>query len=427
LAPSEWQIRTVSQLAAAVRNALVGGPFGSDLVSADYVPAGVPVIRGQNMGPGRWVGGDFAYVAPEKAEKLSANLARPGDLIFTQRGQAVLEGGQVAIVPPGAYPTYLVSQSQMKLTPNLELVDVNFLYQFFKSATHAEYLRAHAIQTGVPHTNLGILGRTPVLLPPIAEQRAIARVLGALDDKIELNRKTNETLEAIARALFKSWFVDFDPVRAKMEGQRPVGMDEATAALFPDNFQASALGLVPQAWRVARLEDLVELRRGHDLPTSTRRPGRVPVVSSGGISGAHDVVQARAPGIVTGRYGTLGRVFLMEEDYWPLNTTLYSSDMKNNEPHFIFHALSAVDFEKYSDKGAVPGINRNHLHTEPMLIPPVAVQRAFAAVAIQLGALARARLRESDRLAELRDAMMPKLMSGELRVRDAARSVEAAT
>jgi type I restriction enzyme S subunit len=400
LAPSEWQIRTVSQLAAAVRNALVGGPFGSDLVSADYVPAGVPVIRGQNMGPGRWVGGDFAYVAPEKAEKLSANLARPGDLIFTQRGQAVLEGGQVAIVPPGAYPTYLVSQSQMKLTPNLELVDVNFLYQFFKSATHAEYLRAHAIQTGVPHTNLGILGRTPVLLPPIAEQRAIARVLGALDDKIELNRKTNETLEAIARALFKSWFVDFE---------------------------ASALGLVPQAWRVARLEDLVELRRGHDLPTSTRRPGRVPVVSSGGISGAHDVVQARAPGIVTGRYGTLGRVFLMEEDYWPLNTTLYSSDMKNNEPHFIFHALSAVDFEKYSDKGAVPGINRNHLHTEPMLIPPVAVQRAFAAVAIQLGALARARLRESDRLAELRDAMMPKLMSGELRVRDAARSVEAAT
>ena len=96
-------------------------------------------------------------------------------------------------------------------------------------------------------------------LPPLAEQRAIAHILGTLDDKIELNRRMNETLEAMARALFKSWFVDFDPVRAKREGRQPAGMDKATAALFPDAFQDSPLGKIPKGWQVERIEELVTL------------------------------------------------------------------------------------------------------------------------------------------------------------------------
>jgi type I restriction enzyme, S subunit len=185
----EWREVTIGEIAGLSRNALVGGPFGSNLVSRDYVEAGVPVIRGQNMG-GRWISGDFVFVTTQKAESLQANLARPGDIIFTQRGTL----GQVSLVPKAPFDRYIVSQSQMKLTVNSELADPLFFYYVFSTAEQQDYIRQNAIQTGVPHTNLGILRSTPVPLPPLPEQKAIARILGTLDDKIELSRGMSETL-----------------------------------------------------------------------------------------------------------------------------------------------------------------------------------------------------------------------------------------
>src|SRR5690606_11160514 len=162
----EWREVSVGDVAAPVRNALVGGPFGSELVSLDYIDDGVPVIRGQNMS-GRWVSGDFAYVSDAKALSLEANLARPGDIVFTQRGTL----GQVSVVPSGRFDRYLVSQSQIKLTVHREVADPLFIYYVFSSSEQLDYIRQNAIQTGVPHTNLGILRRTPFLLPPLPEQR----------------------------------------------------------------------------------------------------------------------------------------------------------------------------------------------------------------------------------------------------------------
>ena len=153
----------VEDIAANARNAIVGGPFGSDLVSKDYVPSGVPVIRGANMGYGRWVSGEFVYVTNEKADSLSSNCARAGDIVFTQRGTL----GQVALIPNGTTERYLVSQSQMKLTVDSRKADALFLYYVFTGAEQQEYTRTNAIQTGVPHTNLGILKKTPVRLPSL--------------------------------------------------------------------------------------------------------------------------------------------------------------------------------------------------------------------------------------------------------------------
>ncbi len=233
-APGNWIEATVDDIAASSRNAIVGGPFGSNLVSRDYVPEGVPVIRGQNMG-NRWVAGDFVFVTPQKAESLEANLARPGDIVLTQRGTL----GQVSLVPLAPFGSYLVSQSQMKVTVNREIADPIFFYYVLSSVEQQDYVRQNAIQTGVPHTNLGMLRSTPVLVPSLEEQHTIAHVLGTLDDKIELNRRMNETLEAMARALFKSWFIDFDPVLAKaalrnhspLEGESAKAPSEITPPL----------------------------------------------------------------------------------------------------------------------------------------------------------------------------------------------------
>lgn len=181
LIPEDWSCPAIQQIAAMRPNAIVGGPFGSDLVARDYVDFGVPVVRGQNMAQ-HYVSGEFVFVSKAKAKKLLANLARPDDVIFTQRGTL----GQIALVPSGLFAEYVVSQSQMKLTLNTGTASAEYVYQYFISTIGQKKILESAIQTGVPHTNLGILRSYRVPLPPTrAEQEAIVEVLGDADALIE--------------------------------------------------------------------------------------------------------------------------------------------------------------------------------------------------------------------------------------------------
>lgn len=134
-------------------------------------------------------------------------------------------------------------------------------------------------------------------------------------------------------------------------------------------------------WVEKRLGDVINLKRGYDLPAAERSPGIVPLVSSSGISDWIASAKVCGPGVVTGRYGTIGEVFYIDRDYWPLNTTLYVQDFKGNDPRFVSYLLRSINFLAYSDKGAVPGVNRNHLHEEPVRLPvDVAEQRRIAAL-----------------------------------------------
>ena len=128
-------------------------------------------------------------------------------------------------------------------------------------------------------------------------------------------------------------------------------------------------------WQKVKLGDIITLRRGFDLPARERMPGKVPVVSSSGISDYHSEAKVKGPGVITGRYGTIGSVYFCEEDYWPHNTTLFVEDFKGNYPRFIYYLLQTLDFLKYSDKAAVPGVNRNHLHTAEITIPDIKTQQ----------------------------------------------------
>jgi type I restriction enzyme S subunit len=261
-------------------------------------------------------------------------------------------------------------------------------------------------------------------IPPLSVQHTIAALLGALDDKIELNQRMNETLEAMARAIFQSWFVDFDPVRAKAEGREPTFMDVRTAALFPDTLEDSALGKTPKGWYVGPLGEILELKRGYDLPQQRRIFGSVPIYSSSGLTGYHAEAKVRGPGIVTGRYGTIGEIFFVNEDFWPLNTTLYVQKFKNNIPRFIYYLLHTLSFEAYLDKAAVPGINRNHVHQEMVLCPPVGLQCKFVELLEPFWQLQDINDQEAHTLTALRDTILPKLMSGEIRLKNAEKLVE---
>ena len=417
---------TVGELAAQTRNSLVGGPFGSDLVSKDYVPTGVPVIRGTNMGHGRWVDGEFAYVTPEKAESLSSNCAKPGDIVFTQRGTL----GQVALVPKKGADRYLISQSQMKLTVDAEKADPMFLYYIFSSAEQQDYIRQNAIQTGVPHTNLGILRNTPLTLPPLAKQKAIAAALGALDDKIELNRRMNATLEAMARALFQSWFVDFDPVRAKLDGRNPVGLDPATAALFPATFDETNGGHIPHSWRVGSIYEIAKVIYGAPFASSLFNseklgkplirirdlPNESPAVFT---SEVHPKGYLLQPGdIAVGMDGEFRAYLWAGVESWLNQRVCVFAPKPGYSPVFVRNSIISplAEVEATETATTVIHLGKNDIDRFTTIIPDAPVVEAFERQCQPCYDRIVANKQQSRTLATLRDTLLPKLLSGELRV-----------
>jgi type I restriction enzyme S subunit len=265
-----------------------------------------------------------------------------------------------------------------------------------------------------------------VLLPGIEQQRKIADILQSIDDRITLLRETNATLEAIAQALFKSWFVDFDPVRAKAEGRQPEGMDATTAAPFPDSFEESELGLVPKGCEIGQLQDLLVLQRGFDLPASERTDGDYPLIAASGPNGTHHIAMAKGPGVVTGRSGVLGRVFLTLEDYWPLNTTLWVKEFKRATPCYAFELLKLLDFASFNAGSAVPTLNRNHIHSLKYVLPPSELLNAYEEHALSIHQRVLENNRQAQTLTQIRDTLLPRLMSGQLRLPEAESLLEKA-
>ncbi len=351
-------------------------------------------------------------ITQEALDSSSAKLFPPNTILMAMYGDGVTITSLGILRREAA-----TNQACCAMIPKSTLCEPRFL--FYSLLNHREdFIR---IASGGAQRNLSgsLIRRFALNAPPLAEQKAIAAVLGALDDKIELNRRMNATLEAMARALFQSWFVDFDPVRAKLDNRQPIGLDKATADLFPAAFQESVIGPIPQRWEVGRLDDVLTLQRGFDLPTPDRTHGKYPVMAASGPNGCHDKFMVRGPGVTTGRSGVLGRVFFIHGDFWPLNTSLWVKEFKRVSPVYTFHLLRGLDFEMFNAGSAVPTLNRNHVHNLPVVMPPKPIIEALDAQVMPLMKQQKANEDQSRTLATLRDTLLPMLLSGELRVTDA--------
>jgi type I restriction enzyme S subunit len=217
-----------------------------------------------------------------------------------------------------------------------------------------------------------------IVLPSLVEQAAIADILGALDDKIALIRETNETQEAMARAIFKSWFVDFDPVRAKAEGREPEGMDADTAALFPSEFEETPLGPVPCGWSVVNLGELAEFAYGKPLKAENRNGGTFPVMGSNGMVGWHDEALVSGPGIVVGRKGNPGTVTWVDSDFFPIDTTFFVRPRNLARGlHILKNHLDLLNLPDLSADSAVPGLNREIAYQTKLANPPKHIAKLF--------------------------------------------------
>jgi type I restriction enzyme S subunit len=264
-----------------------------------------------------------------------------------------------------------------------------------RSKDYRHEIVASATGTTVRHTSPERIKQFRFRLPPLPEQRAIAHILGSLDDKIELNRRMNETLESIARALFKSWFVDFDPVKAKLalsdgegvEGREPGRLGRKIfrpniADLFPSRFADSELGQIPEGWEVRTLGDLLEFAYGKELKAEDRHDGTIPVYGSNGQVGWHDERLTAGPGVVVGRKGNPGVVIWAATDFFVIDTAFYVVPKSSGlSLHFLFHALRSHDLASLSADSAVPGLNRNLAYMSMQSLPGQPVLEWFDKVA----------------------------------------------
>ena len=307
--------------------------------------------------------------------------------------------------------------------------DTRFLSYVLSQTEISGYLTGSTM----PKLTQGNLNRLLVIAPPLAEQKAIASILGALDDKIELNRRMNATLEGMARALFQSWFVDFDPVRAKLDGRKPEGMDKATAALFPDAFQESSLGEIPQDWRLGSLGELVQLRTDRvdatpakdsiryialeDMPSKSIDLSNFQLGSS-----VNSSITAFCKGDVL--FGSMRPYFhkvgLAFFNGITRTTTFVLRPKKDCFRHFALLHFFSDDVVAYSTTASVgttiPYVRWDSMESYNIAVPPDLLLEAFEKTVSLLVKRIAAQGEESRTLANLRDTLLPKLLSGELSV-----------
>lgn len=409
----------MSTLATRVggKNRVIGGPFGSKLTQADYVTGGVPVIRGANMErAGRWLGGEYVFVSEIKARTdLASNLASPGDIIVTQRGTL----GQVSIVRQGeGHGRYVISQSQMAISVDPNIADPLFVYYFLRSPQFAKHLDSTTIQTGVPHINLGILRDTPVDWPSLDEQHAIASVLGALDDKIELNRRMNETLEAVARAIFKDWFNQNCQQISRVRAQKLV--DQGLLAIG-DGYRAKNAELYQPGLPFLRAANL---NNGFDLAGAD-------VLSQESVNKAREK-KSRPGDVAFTSKGTIGRFARVGDHtgefvYSPQVCFWRSLRPDVLPPAVLYCWMQSSDFQEqvHAVSGQTDMAPYVSLQDQRRMLVPEFTEAESPPVASLDPLLQRHSLNiaENQTLAALRNLLLPKLMSGEIRVNDAEKIV----
>jgi type I restriction enzyme S subunit len=259
---------------------------------------------------------------------------------------------------------------------------------------------------------LASLRSIKVPLPPLAEQKAIAAVLGALDDKIELNRRMNATLEAMARALFQSWFVDFDPVRAKLDGRKPIGMDAVTAALFPEHFDHKAEGVVPTGWNLKRWGDIATLEYGKSIRDYRESSGKYRVFGTNGPIGFHEEALCNNAGIVIGRKGAYRGVHYSPEPFFVIDTAFFLKPKEPLDIKWAYYELVRFDINSMDSGSAIPSTSRDDFYGIPVIVPPPEIQAAFGEIVGRWFAKVFANDHQSRTLTTLRDTLLPKLLSG---------------
>ncbi len=278
--------------------------------------------------------------------------------------------------------------------PNPEKADARFIKYLFDATLKKRFKK---FTQGAAQDNLSQekLLSLELLVPDVTEQKRIADILAAHDELIENNRRRIKLLEETALLLYREWFVHF-----RFPGHEHVELNDG----------------IPKGWSSFQLGEILTLQRGFDLPKEQRREGKIPIYASTGVNGYHSQAMIKAPGVVTGRSGSLGTVMYVQEDFWPLNTTLWVKEFKRGTPIFACYLLSTLGLAQYNGGAAVPTLNRNDVHRIEVLCPTEQLIHDFSEQAEVIHQQVKKLNDYNIKLAQARDLLLPRLMNGEITV-----------
>lgn len=460
---SNWPIVRIDDIKADRKNAITIGPFGSRMKSDCYTESGIAVIRGTNLGPTSHFINDFVYITEEKADELTSCNVYKNDLVFPHRGSI----GEVGIVEHEQ--RYVLSSSLMKLTCATDKACPKFVYYFFKSSTGRHELLKNASQVGTPGIGqpLSSLKSIELSLPPLRTQENIAKILSSLDEKIHINQKINQTLEQMAQALFKSWFVDYEPVKAKIEVLKAGGSQEnatlaamtaisgkdadsltvferehpekyaelrSTAELFPSAMQDIKSVKIPERWNLAPLSSIASFASGKidvsELTKDTYISTENMLVNKMGIECATSLPSASTTPSFNPGHILISNIRPYFKKIWLARflggrsaDVLAFEHKKHITAEYLYNILyqdSFFDFMMQTSKGVkMPRGDKKAIMEWSCIEPDIRLVKVFSNKVKEFYSYIESHNRENTQLSQLRDTLLPKLLSGEITLPEA--------
>ncbi|WP_421851590.1 restriction endonuclease subunit S [Marinomonas sp.] len=431
--PKGWESTTLGILTQKDGGSIQTGPFGSQLHAADYVDDGIPSIMPKNITIDGVDDSDIARVKPSDIQRLSKYTVAVGDIVYSRRGD-VEKCSLITEKENG----WLCGTGSLRVRVNDQRVTSEFLHAYLCHPKVREWIVRHAVGATMPNLNTSILSSLPVLVPSEREVEQITKIWTCLSKKLIVNSKTNQTLESMAQAIFKSWFVDFDPVKAKMRGEQPAGMDETIAALFPDKLVESELGMIPEGWNIQSTESLFEVKDGtHDSPQKSDKgyylvtskhitKGKIDISSAYLISQTDfEKVNQRSKvetfDILLTMIGTVGEVVIVYDnpvEFAIKNVGLFKTSQRSELVWLFYWHLQSFKMKNYLEV-RMAGTTQQYLtlkslRTIPVILPSDELLGRFNEVVAPLMEKIFDYHKQNQTLSNLRDTLLPKLLSGEL-------------
>ena len=388
--PNHWRISSVKEETDVVTDYVANGSFASLAENVKYKSEKDYAVLIRLVDYNNQFKGDFVYIDKNAYEFLGKSKLYGDEIIISNVGANV---GTVFKCPHLEY--------KMSLAPNSIMVKFkgnnDFYYYWLKSHFGQHMLQSIVTGSAQPKFNKTNFKDLQIPVPPLDEQESIASILKSLDDKIEVNRRINDNLEQQAQVLFKSWFVDFEPFR-----DQP--------------FVKSELGMIPEGWRVGTIGELLEIKYGKDHKKLS--DGEIPVYGSGGLMRKCECALYNGESVLIPRKGTLNNVMYVNEAFWTVDTMFYSIPKIDNVVLFTYLYLSGKDLASMNSGSAVPSMTTEILNNMLIVIPTEMVIRDFNITVTSIYSRIKHGNEESRRLAQLRDTLQPRLMSGELKVNE---------
>lgn len=390
------------------------------------------------------------FVDKETYDSWFRAYLEPNDILFSTVGTTA----RVVMTPPTE--TVAIAQNILGIRFKKDLVDPWFMFYYMRGKQFQHDIEARLVTTVQASIKRADMVGIPIAVPQLDAQKELVHRVISLDHKIQLNQDINQTLEQMAQALFKSWFVDFEPVKAKMavlesggsqadamlaamtaisgknadalavfEREHPEQYAElkATAELFPSAMQDSELRDIPEGWYLQRFSNIATLHYGKALKKTERIEGPYSVYGSGGITGSHNSYLVEGPGIIVGRKGSIGTLYWEDGKFHPIDTVYYVENKEGVPLTYLYYLMGTLNLSSMNTDAAVPGLNRDNVYRLETINPEIAILNEFNNHVSALRNMIQRNKSSTETLTQLRDTLLPKLLSGEITLPDAEQAV----